>query len=272
MGKQLREHPEPPRARAPQMNIPLRVDEIVMRALSKRAAMRFESAAEMRAALAATLVPEEKIRSRARKVAFAVLGGAALLAAFGVTARLASSKEETTAALLDEPLSAAEVAASAGVRDDSGEGAQDLAASAPAEASPATPPPVASAGAPPAFAREVLEGRGMTKAERVRALVDARSRARTHLTDPALLKAWAWAAYRAGDLKDAKRAAQMWALHDAGVEPKLLYATVLEASGHRTLAKSILDQWVATHPDADEAKELLARLGHPTGKGHLARK
>jgi type IV secretory pathway VirB10-like protein len=275
MGKQLRELVDPPRSRAPQMRIPEAVEEIVMRALSKRRELRYATAQEMRDALLATVATEEKPRSRTRRVAGIVVGAAALLAAFGLTARFVATKDAEVAFADDALAASSAVAPAMGDGDKTDEMPPEPAMAAKtAETVAAAPSPAASAPSPgPSFARDLAEGRGMTKLERVRALADARNRARAHLSDPALLKAWAWAAYRAGDLREAKRAAQMWGLHDASVGPKLLYATALEASGHRNLAKSMLEQWVAQHPaDAEEAKELLARLAVPAGKGRLARK
>jgi hypothetical protein len=79
--------------------------------------------------------------------------------------------------------------------------------------------------------------------------------------DPQALKAWAKAAYQARDSKEARRAGRAWAAHDGSPEPRIFLATVLESSGRRTEAKSVLDEYLAKHPDSAEVKRMRARLG-----------
>jgi hypothetical protein len=81
--------------------------------------------------------------------------------------------------------------------------------------------------------------------------------------DARALKARAANAYRNGDLHEAKRAAEAWALHDGTVEPRLFLATVLDAAGHRHEARVVLEEWLETHPDSAEARAMHARLGAP---------
>jgi hypothetical protein len=93
------------------------------------------------------------------------------------------------------------------------------------------------------------------------------------MSDPAALRAWAWAAYRAGEFREARRAANAWSLHDGTAEPRVFLAAVLETSGHRAEAKAVLDEWLQVHPDSPEAKKALARLtGDHSSKPQLARK
>jgi serine/threonine-protein kinase len=72
----LNGQPEPPRTRAPTRGIPEAVDALVMRALARHANQRFQTAAEMRRAIAAALA----VPNRARRVRRA-LGGAAITVA-----------------------------------------------------------------------------------------------------------------------------------------------------------------------------------------------
>jgi tetratricopeptide (TPR) repeat protein len=88
-----------------------------------------------------------------------------------------------------------------------------------------------------------------------------RREAEAHPSDSHALRAWAKAAYRAHDHKEARRAAREWLAHDPSAEPRIFLATVLEASGHRTEAKTVLEDWLSKHPDSGEARRMRARLG-----------
>lgn len=104
--------------------------------------------------------------------------------------------------------------------------------------------------------------RSSERGEDVRArLADARSGARDHATDPRALKAWATAAMLAGETREARRAAEAWAVHDGGAEPRLFLAGALEQSGRKREARAVLEEWLANHPDSSEAKRMLSRLG-----------
>jgi Flp pilus assembly protein TadD len=92
-------------------------------------------------------------------------------------------------------------------------------------------------------------------------LQDARSAARERPNDPHALRGWAIAALQAGETREARRAAEAWASHDSGAEPRLFLATALEASGRRREARAVLEEWIANHPDATEARKMLQRLG-----------
>jgi Flp pilus assembly protein TadD len=87
--------------------------------------------------------------------------------------------------------------------------------------------------------------------------------ARQHADDPRALRAWATAAYRAGELKEARRAAEAWSLRDGTADPRMFLATVLDASGRRAEAKAVLEEWLQLHPDSGEARRMHARLGSP---------
>lgn len=88
-----------------------------------------------------------------------------------------------------------------------------------------------------------------------------RHEAETRPNDPRALRAWARAAFRAHETREAQKAAREWAAHDGSPEPRLFLATVLEASGRRTEAKAVLDDLLAKHPDSSDARRMRARLG-----------
>jgi len=92
-------------------------------------------------------------------------------------------------------------------------------------------------------------------------LLEARNNVRDHVTEPRALRAWAMAAIQAGEIREARRAAEVWAVHDSGVEPRLFLASALEASGRRREARSVLEEWLANHPNTPEARKMLQRLG-----------
>jgi serine/threonine-protein kinase len=92
LGKQLRESPETPRARAPRRGIPEALDRAILRALEKSPGDRFASAAKMREALEEALSAPEKSRSRARKRTFAIALGAVVLAATAAAVRFEGSR------------------------------------------------------------------------------------------------------------------------------------------------------------------------------------
>ena len=92
-------------------------------------------------------------------------------------------------------------------------------------------------------------------------LTAARSAARDHATDARALRAWAVAAMRSGETREARRAAEAWAIHDNTAEPRLFLASALETSGRKREARAVLEEWLANHPDASEAKRMLSHLG-----------
>jgi serine/threonine-protein kinase len=100
-------------------------------------------------------------------------------------------------------------------------------------------------------------GEGDAKAR----LEDARLAAKEHTSDAHALRGWATAALAAGEVKEARRAAEAWAAHDAGVEPRLFLAGALEAGGRRREARAILEEWLANHPETPDVKKMRERLG-----------
>jgi hypothetical protein len=113
------------------------------------------------------------------------------------------------------------------------------------------------------------------------ALRDARSAAKARSGDPQALATWARAALRAGELREARRAAAAWSLHDGTVEPRLFTAQVLAATGRRSEAIATLNEWLEGHPESVEARSELARIasgesdaraGKPGAARELARR
>ncbi len=138
------------------------------------------------------------------------------------------------------------------------------------EAIPALPRPAASgrsasggsATAQDEAKKSLLVQASLRSSEDAKAkLGDARSFAREKPRDPRALKGWATAALQAGELREARRAAEAWAVHDAGAEARFFLAATLEAGGRKREARAVLEEWLANHPDSSEAKKLLARLG-----------
>jgi eukaryotic-like serine/threonine-protein kinase len=235
MGKQLRETPMPPRVRAPSCPIPRAVEAVVVRAMAKLPGARFASAGEMRAALERARSAPGRRRERARQIGSAVLMGAALAtAAFGSArwARAHVPAMEAVAAPL--PSFTANL--------------PSLLALPAGPAAPEHPPARPVTAAAPSSATSVPS------------LREARAFARMHPSSPAALDAWARAALRAGELREAHRATAAWALHDGTVEPRLVMAEVLDATGRRPEATALLTEWVESHPDAADARAALSRL------------
>jgi serine/threonine-protein kinase len=181
----------------------------------------------------------------------------------------AKAEAEADARLAADPKLAAEVKPPAEAKP---------AETKPAEAKPvASTPMVAVVNEPGAVAGEAKKddrqddrrqllvrasARGEARSEDARArLVDARSAARDHATDAHALKAWAVAAMHAGETREARRAAEAWAIHDSSAEPRLFLAGALESSGRKREARAVLEEWLANHPDASDAKRMLSRLG-----------
>jgi serine/threonine-protein kinase len=311
MGKQLREIPENPRTRSPDVVMPREIEDVVLKALAKAKEERYASATAMRAALEEALVLPERRRSRARKMTTAAIG-----AAIGVLALAGIKEHGSTFAQIVSRKAAPIVMAAADVVPHA---AQPAAAppvvkeAAPTEAAPSEPPApeasVAMASTPPAEAatpaeavvaetspaprslpRLPAENNDAPRSERADGtakarhelhpssilvpasakqessdakarLVDARNQAKEHPTDPRALRAWATTALQAGEVREARRAAEAWAVHDNGVEPRMALSAALEGSNRRREARAVLEEWLANHPDSTDARRMLHRLG-----------
>jgi serine/threonine-protein kinase len=297
MGKQLREEAERPRSRAPNAVIPGELEGVIMKALAKAKEDRFATALAFREALEEALAAPTRRKSRARRlVGAAVLASIAMIAVaglkghvhrdlfFGAKEPVASIATLNVGELPNVPATAAPEATVPAVATAAAIPPSPV-AEAPAEASPA---PVAIAEAPkapaPREARASASDRNdvvpqpearkpsslLTRAsarstempqDAKTRLAEARSAAREHPTDGRALKAWAAAAMHAGETREARRAAESWAVHDAGPEPRLFLASALESSGRKREARAVLEEWLANHPDSADAKRMLSRLG-----------
>jgi serine/threonine protein kinase len=294
MGKQMREQPERPTARAPHAVIPRELEALVLRALEKAKEDRFASAHDMRTALEHALVAPDKRRSRARALATtALLASAVLLTGSALKGKIhrgmfqiaqetpiatvavgslpeapaetqAASAEPAPAVTVYEPK--AEPAAPA-VEASNAVETKAAASESADEADPQAEPTAETKDAPKKEelasrkpGRGLLVRASMSEDPRAR-LTDARANARAHATDPHALKAWATAALLAGEHREARRAAESWAVHDSGAEPRLFLAAALESGGRKREARSVLEEWLANHPGSSEAKRMLAHLG-----------
>ncbi len=253
LGKQVREEAVPPKVRAPDRDIPEEVEAIVVRAMRKQRSDRFASASELRDALEAVLAPKvaetPKKRALGKRLAAvaAIVGVIALVTHAGVGA--APRPEAIDEVAPDPTMTAA------------------AALPAPTDGTPEVLPlatAVAIAPAPTASDPNGAEpSRPPTRSTPKERLAEARAAAKAHPSDARLLHDWAKAAMKAGDLKDARRAADAWLLHDASPEPKLFLATVLDASGKRNEAKAIVEEVLEVWPDSSDARKLHAKLGAP---------
>jgi predicted Zn-dependent protease len=102
------------------------------------------------------------------------------------------------------------------------------------------------------------------------ALHDARAALKARPGSPRLLEAWTRAAVKAGDLREAHRAASAWVLHDGTAEPRMMMAEVLDASGRRPEATALLQEWLEAHPDATDVRTELVRLESGGGPREVA--
>jgi serine/threonine-protein kinase len=251
MGKQLRETPRPPRVRAPAQRIPAALEAVVVRAMAKKPEERFASAEAMRAALEETRTAPERRRARTRRIAAWMMTGACMLGAAGASAAWSRAH---ASAIAPGPvvLAAAPTPVATPVPVVPTSTSTSTSTSTPTPTSASTPTPT-----PPATPVPLRE---------------ARAAARAHPGDPRALELWARSALRAGDFREARRAAAAWSLHDGTVEPRLAMADILEASGRRADARAVLQEWLETHPDSADARASLAHLAGEGGTRELARR
>jgi serine/threonine-protein kinase len=250
MSKQIRESIVAPRVRAPE--IPKGLDQLILRALAKRPADRFENAAKMREAMQQlldtdALRPRRVARIGALAMGTLVLTSALTFAMNGAASRAAApvAQAQTAAppvvlAAVERPVDVADTASFA-------------------------PPALAirPAEAATVQSESVVPRRASTKAARgdaKRALVLARAHARSHPRDVPALRSLAQAAYRAGDLREARRAGEAWCRLDPSLPPRLLLSSALDAAGRPEKARWIIEEYARAHPDAVDAKQALARV------------
>ncbi len=247
LGKQVREAVMPPRARTPERKIPEALEAVVLRAMSKHREDRFSSAVAMRRALEEALEGDALVSPKKRSFAArgAILAG--VIGVIAVVSHAGTRAAPTPSAPPSEPVAHVEElpAATAPTQDPT-----PLAMQAPFVPPANTTEPTASGDKPPKH----------NKSERLEA---ARAAAHDHPGDPKALRAWANAAMKAGDYRDARRAVDTWILHDSSPEPRVLLASVLDQSGKHQEARQVLEEILETHPDNGEARRLHARLGSP---------
>ena len=255
LGKQLRELVEPPRSRAPERNISEALERVVMKALEKTPEDRFASAKAMRDALEAVVKERTApivMNSQVKRSSWA--GRAIAVAAAACTIALvskacvsrASVAEGTDITMTTEPATPPESDAVLALTN----GAAPP--STTKEPDPA-PPAIATPNDKPATDKTSSRNK----------LDTARSDAKAKPADARALKAWAQAAYHAGQFREARRAADAWALHESTPEPRLFLAQVLDASGHRSDARTVLEEVLELYPESSEARRMHARLGVP---------
>jgi serine/threonine-protein kinase len=292
LGKQLREEAEPIRVRAPEQGVPEILEQVVMRALRKRPEDRFSTAAEMRSALEAAIreadasipiampstkaLQKQKADVRRAKLARGMAIGTTSLAlalAFGFAFARPAAR----------PADVNELTAAVPTTDLAPPPPVELPAQAPAQTPMAVQEPDAPAAtveATPDVAPQAPQAPQtpphVVAKEPAARLADARSAARAHPGDVRKLRAWAQAARAAGDLREARRAADAWALRDGSPDPKLFLAQLQEKQGHKAEAKQILAELLEKYPDHEDARKMQARLGGavPSGgkKTELARR
>ncbi|MBX3226121.1 MAG: serine/threonine protein kinase [Labilithrix sp.] len=276
MGKQLRETPERPRVRS--AAVPLEIDAVIMKALSKSKEDRYSSAKEMREALEKALSAPAKRLGRAKR--FASFSAVVALSAVG-TFFFRDRLEATAQHLLEKPQPVSVTTTLAAVEPAPPPPAppapepEPAPAPAPAPEVEAPKPQVAVAVAPP---KEDLsdvpvpeERKPSSLLRRASAhhesaevrtkLTEARGRAKENPSDVKALRTWAMAALSAGETREARRAAEAWAVHEPGPEPRLVLAAAFEAAHRHREARAVLEEWLTNHPDTPEARKMLQRLG-----------
>ncbi len=243
LGKQVRELPEPMRERAPARKIPEALECVVMRAMNKKREERYSTAVAMRRALedamsGARAKPATKKRSM-------VMRGAVLAAVLGGIVIVAHAGSHSAPAPAEVPVDTV---------------AQRV---EPPSVVPSSNEPAPLASVLPPAAIDITNDKP-AKSERSQNRLDAaRTAAHQKPGDARLLRAWANAAVRAGDLRDARRAADTWILHDATPEPRVFLASVLDQSGKHQEARAVLEEVLETHPESEPARKLHAKLGAP---------
>jgi serine/threonine protein kinase len=276
MGKQLREEPEGLRARAPHRGIPAELDAIVLKALQKDVAKRFDSATALREALTTALENPARRRAKAKKwasTATAAVLAVGLLGAMRLAPGHLHFDQSTVASSGTE---AAPAAVTGETRVTSA-----VVAAAPSMSEPAPPstsmPVEATRGASSGELAEATSkhverpvSREAVRESRDRALHEARDAAKDSMSDARALKTWALAAYKAGAFREARRAADAWILVESTPEPHILLAEIMDALGHRGEARAVLAEVLESHPESTQARRLAARYGTPSSAPETA--
>jgi serine/threonine-protein kinase len=268
MGKQLREEPESLRARAPHRGIPPELDALVMRALKKSVKDRFASATALREALVATLELPVRRRAKMKRWAASASAGALAVALLGTVAsgRLHFEEDRAAAKVVELPDTRAKATEETKVAT--------VVADGPGVVTPASSTATHAESALEAAPGDLAEAASrhaertspheIAHAEKERILREAREAAKDEPGDARALKAWAVAAYKAGALREARRATDAWILVESTPEPHILLAEIVDAMGHRGEARAVLAEVLESHPESTQARRLAARLGAPS--------
>ncbi len=281
MGKQLRETAESPRLRAPHRGIPIDVDAIVMKALAKKPEDRFASAEEMREALEESLLrpsaQQKKTRRRAAGIAMlsCLIGVGAALAhgSHGVTPSDAREALHVDAATI-VPAQAFALGDTLQKKLTTSHDLSEISLDLPTPNETKPTKVAANETTHPRRDGAKDQSKDQTKdapkdqpvaplTKDKQKLLEARTEAETHPEDAHALQAWANAAFKAGDFREARRATEAWSLRDGSPEPRIFLAEVLDATGKRADARAVLEEVLDLHPDSTEARRLHAHYGAP---------
>ncbi|MBP9113386.1 MAG: protein kinase [Polyangiaceae bacterium] len=110
------------------------------------------------------------------------------------------------------------------------------------------------------------------KVESTSPLADARKKSAAKPSNIEALRSWAEEAMKAGELKEARRAASAWMLHDRTAAPKVFLAEILSKLGRTSDARALLDEVMQSYPDSDSARSLYQKLGVTVPKQESVRK
>jgi len=273
MGKQLRETPESLRARSPRRGIPASLDALVLRALAKDPKDRFASATELREALIEAREAPLREARLAKRRAWSATGAAALFVGLGFA--FAGPRPHASARAMTPAVEATPSTSVANAENGVAASVVALSPSAPASSPTPAPPSTSQAEAsrdsaptdasdPQKRANAEHTAHEVAHAEREHLLHEAREAAKETPGDVRLLKAWAVAAYKAGALREARRAADAWILIESTPEPHILLAEILDGMGHRGEARQVLAEVLESHPDSVQARRLASRYGNPS--------
>lgn len=245
--------------------LPKAIDALILRALSPRPEERFASAAEFRRALGGTR--EERKRASSRLLGWLGIAAATSLAVGLAFVHDENSGEKTQRGSSSEP---APVAALASPQPKGDEGAKLRPSARPATKAKAVRAKSPKAAKPPKEAEgPEREARGPARAaappapapEQESALSLARRVAEKKPSEPGAQRAWAEEAASAAEWKEALRAAQAWALLEAGTEPRIFMARMLARTGQHAEASSVLVDLLEDYPESDAARALLRDYG-----------
>jgi hypothetical protein len=269
-----RSTPEPMKIRAKAIDLPAALDKAVLKALAPRPADRHQTAADFRRALERVMkVPRRRLPTF-RAAGYFAIAAIGLFTAVVFGTRLSTNDAGVLHAAAARPVTARSEILTAPASIETERPAET--AHATPVASAVTDPAAAAASrkkgarangkaAPAASARAPGVQAGARDFERdaelERTLGASRELAAKHPHDARVQQAWAESAAALRDWSEARKAAEAWALVDAGAEPRLFLARVLGYGGRRGAAATVLEDLLDSHPACDEARALLSDLG-----------